>query len=125
MALEESRGPIPLEREMAEATVGISVVGNSVVVTVVVTVNPPLLGRLSMGSGHDEGRVDSGSRGIDDTSLRGGKVPTSVDTTDVGTVNPGVAPPRMDTTTGDETVPGIAGVAGVAVSIDSGYFRQS
>lgn len=116
---------MPLEREMGEAMVGVSVVGNSVVVTVVVTVNPPLLGRLSIGSGHDEGRVNTDSRLADDRALRGGKVPINVDATEAGTVSPGVAPPRMDTTTGDATVSGTAGIAGVAVSIDSGCVRQS
>lgn len=124
MVLEDSRGPIPLEREMGEATVGISVVGNSVVVTVVVTVNPRLLGRLSIGSGHDKGRVDMDSRPADDRALRGGKVPVNVDATDAGTVSPGVPPPRMDTTTGDSMAGGTAGVAGVAVSIDSGGMAE-
>lgn len=132
--LDESRGPRPSEREMGEATVG-----NSVLVTVVV-VTRGLLGRLSMGSGHDEVETekledageDAGAGA--DRALKGGKVPTSVDNTDDGMLKPGVEPPSMDTTAGGNSVSGfadvagvagIAGVAGVAVSIDSGFVHQS
>ncbi|ROW11895.1 hypothetical protein VPNG_05009 [Cytospora leucostoma] len=107
---EESRGPRPLEREMGEA-----MVGNSVLVTVVV-VTRGLLGRLSMGSGHDEGKTekleDTGAGA--DRALKGGKVPTSVDIADDGLLIPGVEPPSMDTTAGGNSVSGFAGVAGVA-----------
>lgn len=134
VVLDESRGPRPLEREMTDATVAISVV-----VVVVVVVIRGLLGMLSIGSGHDRGRVETDAGKADDRPLRDGNVPSIVEVGtlppgllfgmlsigsghDRGSVDkiPGVAPPRMDTTTGGVSVAGKAGTAGVAVSIDSG-----
>ena len=106
VALEESRGPRPLEREMAEATVG-APVAVTVVVVVTTEVTRGLVGRLSM-----------------DKPLRDGRVPTSVEDISVGTVIPGVEPPRMDTTAGSDVVSDVAGIVGVTVSTDSGFVHQ-
>ncbi|KAI3395003.1 hypothetical protein diail_1892 [Diaporthe ilicicola] len=95
VVLEDNSGPRPPDREMADASVGTADV-----------VASGLVGRLDMGSGHEEVIRDSETEGgaADDESPRDGKVPVKVDVQSEGTMTPGVEPPRTETTAGVEVV---------------------
>lgn len=95
VALEDSSGPRPPDREIADATVGTAKVPAS-----------GFVGRLDMGSGHGEEMIDSetGGRSSDDRAPGGRKVPVRVDVQSEGSIMAGVEPPRTETTAGAEAV---------------------
>lgn len=107
VTLEDSSGPRPPDREIADATVGTAEVSAS-----------GLVGKLDMGSGHGEEMMDSETVGIssDDRGPGGRKVPVRVDVQSEGSIITGVEPPRMDTTAGAEVV------SAGSVRIESGLY---
>lgn len=98
VVLEDSSGPRPLDKEMADTTVGTANV-----------VASGLVGRVDINPGHEEDMMDceTGVETADDRAPRDGKVPVRVDVQSEGTVNPGVEPPRMETTAGVEAELGV------------------
>lgn len=95
VTLEDSSGPRPPDREIADATVGTPEVSAS-----------GLVGRLDMGSGHGEEMMDSETGGMssDGRAPGGRKVPVRVDVQSEGSIMAGVEPPRTETTAGAEAV---------------------
>lgn len=96
--LEDSSGPRPSDRETADATVGTADVPAS-----------GLVGRLDIDSVHGDDMMDSetGAETSDDRAPGGRKVPVRVEVHSEGPMIAGVHPPRMETTAGEESVPGV------------------
>lgn len=112
VTLEDSSGPRPPGRETADATVGTADVSAS-----------GLVGRLDMGSGHEE-MMDSetGGESSDDRAPGGKKVPVRVEVQSEGSKIAGVEPPRMETTAGVEVVS--AGSVGIESALNRSDTRS-
>lgn len=104
--LEDSSGPRPPDRDMADATVGTADVSPS-----------GLVGRLDKDSGHGEEIMDSetGAEAADERTPGGRKVPLRVEVHSEGSIITGVEPPKMETTAGVEAV------SRAPVGIESGF----
>ena len=109
VTLEDSSGPRPPDREMADAVVGTADVSAS-----------GLVGRLVINPGHAEDMIDSetGFEAADGRAPMAEKVPVKVDVQTEGPITTGVEPPRMETTAGLEAIPE------APVRIESGFSRS-
>ncbi|KAL1873535.1 hypothetical protein Daus18300_003898 [Diaporthe australafricana] len=112
VVLEDSSGPRPPDKEMADTTVGTADV-----------VASGLVGRVDIKPGHEEDVMDSesGAETADDRAPSDGKVPVRVDVQSEGTMTPGVEPPRMETTAGAEAEPGVETEPGLPPRIEKDF----
>lgn len=106
VTLEDSSGPRPPEREMADAVVGTADVSAD-----------GLVGKLVINPGHAEDMIESEteSEAADGRAPGGKKVPVNVDVHSEGSTITGVDPPRMETTAG------LDAMSGAPVRIESGF----
>lgn len=104
--LEDSSGPRPPDREIAEAAVATADVDTG-----------GFDRRLDNGPDHGEDTMDreTGAGAAGNGAPGDGKVPVRVEVQSEGTTTTGVEPPRIETTAGVEAVPA------VPVGIESGF----